>query len=40
MAAASIKKYFLGVRMCFDAGSGVSSTGSNVSELDFSNLED
>lgn len=40
MAAAINKTYFLDVRVCFDAGPGVSRTGSNASELDFSNLED
>jgi hypothetical protein len=40
MAAAINKKYFLGVCVCFDAGAGVSRTGSNASELDFSHLED
>jgi len=40
MVAVINKKYFLGVRVCFGVASCVSSTGSNASELDFSNLED
>jgi hypothetical protein len=40
IAAAVNKKYFFSARVCFGADSCVSSTGSNASELDFSNLED
>lgn len=40
MAAAINKKYFLGVHVYFNAGPGASRTGSNASELDFSDLED